>query len=312
MNLKMIYVLITFIALLQLLLLFIGCGGENPIIEETLRVSDVTISVQGDKALIRWQTDVAADSKVEYGITKSYGAVAFESTLKTQHAIELTGLQFQTTYHFRVQSIDELGQEAQKGNLTFATLTDSQKIAPQPFEVQVFARPDQVTITWQTNESARGEIEYGEDTSYGIVTEGREAQLNHDVILTGLESETTYHYRIRVTDLDGNVFTSDDLTFKTEAQPKESTSRINLTARQWQFSPATIRVAKGDKVILTLQSVDVAHGFGLSAFRINENLNPGKEVTVEFTANKKGEYTFVCTIACGAGHGDMTGKLIVE
>ena len=64
--------------------------------------------------------------------------------------------------------------------------------------------------------------------------------------------------------------------------------------------------------IANLQSVDVAHGFGLSAFRINKTLNPGKEMTVEFKAKKKGEYTFACTVPCGAGHANMTGKFIVE
>ena len=52
MNLRMMYVLIALIALPQLLLSLSGCGEDNPIIEETIRISDVTISVTGDKAFI--------------------------------------------------------------------------------------------------------------------------------------------------------------------------------------------------------------------------------------------------------------------
>jgi len=88
----MTYILITFIALFPLFLLFSGCGeGESPI-EETVRISDVTVSVTENKALIQWKTDVPADSQVEYGVTKSYGSVSFDATLKTQHSIELTEL----------------------------------------------------------------------------------------------------------------------------------------------------------------------------------------------------------------------------
>ncbi len=58
--------------------------------------------------------------------------------------------------------------------------------------------------------------------------------------------------------------------------------------------------------------MDVPHGFKLKEFGIDEKLNPGEEVTVEFIANKTGEFEFYCNVQCGAGHSDMRGKLIVE
>ena len=139
--------------------------------------------------------------------------------------------------------------------------------------------------------------------------------MTHSIQLGGLKPETTYHYRVKVTDLDGNVSTGSDLTFKTKAkeeEPEETVTEINMTARRWQFSPATIRVTQGDKVILTLRSIDVTHGFGLNAFGINKNINPGRDVVVEFTAKKKGDFSFICTVQCGAGHNTMKGTLIVE
>ncbi len=305
--------LFTLIVLLLLLLALVGgCGEEEPTTEVTLKISNITVSVTGDKALIQWKTDAPADSQVEYGITKSYGMLSdLDVTFKTQHSVELTGLQFRTTYHFRVKSTNESGKESQGSNVTFATLAEGEK-GPKPSQAKAVAETDSATITWQTNESATGEVEYGEDTSYGSVAKSGEVQIEHIVRLTGLKEKTTYHYRIKVTDLDGNVSPSSDFIFKTEAKPKENISRITVTARNWQFSPATIRVTEGDKVILTIRSVDVPHGFGLAAFSVNEVLNPGKEVVVEFTAKKKGEYTFVCMVPCGAGHANMTGKLIVR
>ena len=302
--------------LLPLLAFGSGCGGDKSTTEETFKISDITVSVTGNQASIQWKTEVPADSLVDYGVTKSYGTVATEATLKPEHALTLTGLQFQTTYHFRVKSRGEAGVEAQSGNVTFGTLAEGEK-GPRPAEVKAVARVDSATITWQTNESVRGEVEYGEDTAFGLVAKsGGGIRIAYTVQLTGLKPETTYHYRVKVTDLDGVVFTSPNLTFKTgvkEVKPGESITRVNVTARRWEFEPATIQVPEGDKVILTIKSVDVAHGFGLFAFRIDKPLNPGQEVVVEFIAKKKGEYPFECTDrGCGDGHDDMTGTLIVE
>ena len=87
---------------------------------------------------------------------------------------------------------------------------------------------------------------------------------------------------------------------------------INMIAKRWSFEPATITVNEGDDVKLNIESVDVTHGFSIFEFGVNERLTPGKTTTVEFNADKAGEYTFFCTVPCGRGHSGMNGKLIVE
>lgn len=87
---------------------------------------------------------------------------------------------------------------------------------------------------------------------------------------------------------------------------------FNMTAKKWEFSPGTITVNKGDTVKLHIESTDVAHGFGLPAFSVNERLEPGETVDVEFVADKTGIFTFSCTVSCGSGHSGMKGQLIVE
>lgn len=87
---------------------------------------------------------------------------------------------------------------------------------------------------------------------------------------------------------------------------------IDMTAKQWEFDPGTITVKQGQKVKLNIKSIDVAHGFALPDFGVSQRLDPGKEVTVEFTADKKGTFTFFCNVVCGAGHRDMKGALVVE
>ena len=105
--------------------------------------------------------------------------------------------------------------------------------------------------------------------------------------------------------------TQEPIEIKAPAQTS-GVVEIDMTARQWDFSPATITVNEGDKVKLNIKSVDVTHGFSLSEFGVSERLTPGKTTTVEFTADKKGEYTFFCSVPCGRGHGGMRGNLVVE
>lgn len=87
---------------------------------------------------------------------------------------------------------------------------------------------------------------------------------------------------------------------------------IEVTAKQFEFTPNPLRVKLGETVRLRITSVDVTHGFSLPEFGINEVLEPGETVTVEFQATKKGKFPFACSVACGIGHASMRGTLIVE
>lgn len=91
-----------------------------------------------------------------------------------------------------------------------------------------------------------------------------------------------------------------------------SVKTVAVQAKSWEFTPSVITVKQGDRVNLTITSIDVDHGFALPDFGVSANLKPGKTETVIFTADKKGEFTFFCNVFCGAGHKEMKGKLIVE
>ena len=90
------------------------------------------------------------------------------------------------------------------------------------------------------------------------------------------------------------------------------TKVIKITAQKYEFTPETINGNLGDKVVLEITATDTDHGFGLSAFDIDQNLPKGQTVRIEFVADKQGEFTFKCTNLCGWGHFGMTGKLIVS
>lgn len=97
-----------------------------------------------------------------------------------------------------------------------------------------------------------------------------------------------------------------------QAPSQGEVKEFKMTAKQFQFEPATIEVNKGDKVRLIATSADVPHGISIPEYGINERLDPGKPVTIEFTADKQGTFTAFCSVFCGAGHSNMKGKIIVH
>lgn len=73
--------------------------------------------------------------------------------------------------------------------------------------------------------------------------------------------------------------------------PSAQATKIEVT--KTDFFPKDIRVNKGDKVRLIVTAVDDDHTFVLNAFRINEELQRGEDVLIEFTADKVGAFSFV-------------------
>ncbi|MCD6166727.1 VCBS repeat-containing protein, partial [bacterium] len=73
-----------------------------------------------------------------------------------------------------------------------------------------------VTITWDTDEAADTQVEYGLDTNYGSTTTlDTNLITSHVQEITGLLANTTYHYRVISRDAAGNLAVSNDQTFKT-------------------------------------------------------------------------------------------------
>jgi heme/copper-type cytochrome/quinol oxidase subunit 2 len=92
----------------------------------------------------------------------------------------------------------------------------------------------------------------------------------------------------------------------------EDVKNIDVTASRFQFDPATITVAQGDRVRLRLHSADRTHAFAIKAFRVKALIpTAGEAVTVEFVADQAGSFDFTCAEYCGAGHARMKGRLVV-
>ena len=91
-----------------------------------LGITNVAVSGVGStSATISWQTNVAATSKLEYGLTSAYGSAVNNPALATGHTINLTSLSASTLYHYRVSSTNAGGNTQMSGDQTFVTAGSS-------------------------------------------------------------------------------------------------------------------------------------------------------------------------------------------
>lgn len=186
-------------------------GDVTPPVISAIGVSDIT----GNSAVVSWTTNEPATSLVDFGTTILYenGSVG-DNALVTAHSVALTGLASETLYHFRVRSADATGNEAQSGDNEFTTLDVT---APNISGIQVVNITGvSAEIQWTTNEQATSAVDYGVTAAYELGTvEDPAITTAHSIILLGLTSQTTYHFRVRSADVSGNAATSTDHLFTT-------------------------------------------------------------------------------------------------
>jgi hypothetical protein len=86
-------------------------------------ITDVFIPKLSSRgATITWVTDELSDSQIEYGTTPGFGnSTKLNLMLKTAHSQNLSKLQADTDYYFRVKSKDATGNSAQSDSYTFKT-----------------------------------------------------------------------------------------------------------------------------------------------------------------------------------------------
>jgi len=102
--------------------------------------------------------------------------------------------------------------------------------------------------------------------------------------------------------------------------PPNDALEISIVGRQWMWKAQhaegqreinEFHVPVGQAVKLTMTSEDVIHDVFLPAFRIKQDVLPGRYTTLWFQATKAGEYPLFCSQYCGTQHSGMVGRVVV-
>ena len=92
----------------------------------------------------------------------------------------------------------------------------------------------------------------------------------------------------------------------------EPTRTVDITAKRFEFVPATVTLKKGETVRLRVTSEDVTHGLFLRPLKIDTDIVPGQTQELTVTPQVSGTFTAICHHFCGSGHGNMKLTVIVE
>jgi cytochrome c oxidase subunit 2 len=103
-------------------------------------------------------------------------------------------------------------------------------------------------------------------------------------------------------------------------RPPDNSLQIYVVAKQWMWKLQhmqgqreinELHVPVGRPVKLIMTSEDVIHSFYVPAFRIKQDVIPGRYTTIWFNPTKPGRYHLFCAEYCGTDHSGMTGWINV-
>lgn len=179
---------------------------------------------------------------------------------------------------------------------------------PTISEVAVTAiTANRATITWETDEPAAGQVEYGETDDYDSTSDwATELTTSHSVTLTALSPEATYHYRVKAKNEAGNVSSSSDRELTTTGQFTVSDLIVNPTeVQQYEGVTATAQVKNNGE-----DECDY-----IARLRIDKWEVETKEITVDGGETETVAFTFVIdrnVASCNIDINGLSGTLAVK
>ncbi len=102
--------------------------------------------------------------------------------------------------------------------------------------------------------------------------------------------------------------------------PPASATEVYVVAKQWMWKLQhmegqreinELHVPIGRDVKLIMTSQDVIHSFYVPAFRVKQDVLPGRYTTLWFHATRSGTYHLFCAEYCGTMHSGMIGDVVV-
>lgn len=183
-----------------------------------VQVNNITLT----SADISWITTTVSTSALSYGQNSSFAKTIqdISGVQATHHSVKLSDLTNSTTYAFRISATDIDGNALKSDNYNFETLPMPRVDNLKAIVVLSQAQP-QVKVDWTTNVATSSTVQYAagsdqpkEKTVAKLVTE-------HEIILDGLENQSTYKITASGADSLGNLAEGSSVSVQTpvDARP---------------------------------------------------------------------------------------------
>jgi hypothetical protein len=208
-----------------------------------VRFQEVTGTAQ-PAIIVSWDTNTETSSIITYypqGRPQLSQDEISVSLVKGPHKMLIKNLNPQTIYEGQVKGKDKAGNEATSDTQSFTTSTDTRP--PQVMNLRIEGSSDiqgssssgsvedaksQLVVSWDTDEPATSQVEFGEGTgtNYNQKTqEDTNLTTNHVIIISNLTPSKVYHLRTLSKDKAQNTGQSVDTVTIT---PKSTRSALEL------------------------------------------------------------------------------------
>lgn len=187
-------------------------------------IKNLTVeSLTNNSAVISWNTEILANTTVNYGKTTSFDLSKGNNSFITTHKVVLNSLEELKTYYYKAQSCSQYGICRQSNILNFTTLDLTAPI--------LISSPNSNTtnssavITANISEDANATLYYGTAQS-SLTNSIKNTNLakTHTFTISSLNEKTKYYYKINLCDKYNNckdsiIYNFTTLDFTAPNQP---------------------------------------------------------------------------------------------
>ena len=275
-----------------------------------LEITGRTIDVTANSAVINWETNKAATSRVYLIVDGGYRIVADNSNLSMLHSETIISLEPRTLYTYYIMSATSAGEtclpslypnsESCMATIASIFMTDTNlEISDSAVE----AGANRAIFSWHTNKASNSWVWID-----GMTGQGNNAQVtDHYVEVAGLTTSQNYNYFVSsgiglsVICGDGNIAVSSDncaatadanfMTVVAGSVDANVILRVNRDriCDQWLYCNAAVQVVNNKGA-----DEDVCFSVGLCD-EMDEGGNCANIVDNAFVGNSNGELTFMAT-----------------
>ncbi|MCA9370135.1 DUF2341 domain-containing protein, partial [Candidatus Woesebacteria bacterium] len=196
-------------------------------------VRNLSVADSSIKASEIWRASLSWDEpaykgtgSLTYTVERSTDNTSWEEVATTTGTSYTDTVDASRVYYYRIGTHDS--SDASKNAPTYSTsvsvlptgkFTEAAFLASGPEVINVTTK--NATITWSTDRTSDSKISYGLESNAYFAEEASKSDFvtGHEISLTNLNPGTTYYYRAKWTDEDGNIGESDERSFTTSPAP---------------------------------------------------------------------------------------------